>query len=132
MMESVAYALYDSFKLIVKSGRKINYPIVMNEGGAKSKLWRRIFTDVFNLPTVFLKNRTGAPYGNAILAGVSAKVFKDYAIARQKAEYVDLMEPISKNHERYMKYFRIYKQLYQHLKKDFLDLAELRNQQLEN
>jgi xylulokinase len=127
MMESVVYALYDSFTLIGKSGRKINYPVVLNEGGTKNKLWRRIITDVFNIPTVFLKSRTGAPYGDAIIAGVSTKIFKDYKIAKQKAEYIDLMEPIEKNHIRYMEYFKVYKQLYKHVKKDFLDLAELRN-----
>ena len=46
MMESVAYALYDSFCLIKEKRKLINYPIVLNEGGAKSKLWRRIITDL--------------------------------------------------------------------------------------
>ena len=62
MMESVAYALYDSFRIIKNIGRKINYPIVLNEGGAKSVLWRRIITDVFNVPTVLLKRREGATF----------------------------------------------------------------------
>ena len=127
MMEGVAYALYDSFTLIVNSGMKINYPIVMNEGGAKNKLWRRIITDVFNIPTVFVKNRTGAPYGDAILAGVAVKIFKDFTIAREKAEYIDPLDPIEKNHDHYMEYFKIYKNLYKHVKQDFKDLAELRN-----
>ncbi|MDD4188790.1 MAG: FGGY family carbohydrate kinase, partial [Eubacteriales bacterium] len=70
-MESVAYALYDSFRIIKDTGRKINYPIVLNEGGARSKVWRRIITDVFDIPTVLVKSRAGAPYGDAILAGVS-------------------------------------------------------------
>jgi len=37
MMEGVAYALYDSYLIIEKSVRKINLPIVFNEGGAKAK-----------------------------------------------------------------------------------------------
>ena len=99
----------------------------MNEGGAKNKLWRRIITDVFNIPTVFVKNRTGAPYGDAILAGVATKIFKDFTIAREKAEYIDPMDPIEKNHDHCMEYFKIYKNLYKHVKQDFKDLAELRN-----
>ena len=55
MMEAVAYALYDSYQLIITSGLDINYPIVLNEGGAVSKLWRQIITDVFNVPTVLVK-----------------------------------------------------------------------------
>lgn len=65
MMEAVAYALYDSFRLIRDSGLPIQYPIVLNEGSCKSRLWRRIITDVFNVP-VLLKRRTGAPFGDAI------------------------------------------------------------------
>lgn len=130
-MEAVAYALYDSFRLIVDSGKKLRYPLVLNEGGAKSKLWRRIITDVFNVPTVMLKSRTGAPFGDAVLAAVAEGTFKDYAITRERAEYVDLMEPNEKTHTRYMKYFKLYKDIYEHLKTDFKKLSDLQNGQTE-
>lgn len=126
MLEGVAYALYDSFRILKDSGIQINYPLVMNEGGAKSKLWRRIITDVLNVPTVFVKNRVGAPYGDALLAAVATGYFKDYSIAKEKAEYIDPMEPDQENHDRYMKYFAIYKNLYQHVREDYKDLARLR------
>ena len=54
-------------------------------------------TDV-QYPDSTLKNRLGAPYGDAILAG-SIRLFKDYSIAQQKAELIELMEPSKKNHE---------------------------------
>ncbi len=126
-MEAVAYALYDSFRTIKEAGRKINYPIILNEGGAKSRVWRKIITDVFGAPTVIIKNRTGAPYGDAILAGVSVGIFDDFSIAKQKAEYIDRMEPDMENHNLYMEYFKIYKSIYTHIKPDFRSLAELRN-----
>lgn len=127
MMEAVAYSLYESFLIIQKNHSKINLPIVLNEGGAKSELWRRIITDVFNVPTVFVKNRVGAPFGDAILAGVATGIFKDFSIAKEKAEYVDRLDPIKENHDLYMDYFKVYKNLYEHVKTDFADLAELRN-----
>jgi ribulokinase len=126
MMESVAFALYDSFKIIRDSGKKINTPIVLNEGGAKSNLWRGIITDVFNIPTVLVKRRTGAPYGDAILAGVATGVFTDFSVAKQWTEYVDLMEPDAKNHAVYQEYFGLYKNIYNHLKGDFVTLSDLR------
>lgn len=129
VMESVAYALYDSFRIIKQTGKKMNYPIVLNEGGAKSKLWRRIITDVFNVPTVLVKNRVGAPYGDGILAGVASGIFKDYEIAKQKAEYIELIEPKKSNHDLYMEYFKIYKNIYDHLKNDFLDLYNLNSRE---
>jgi xylulokinase len=127
MMEAVAYALYDSYRLIKDAGLKINYPIILNEGGAVSKLWRQIITDVFNVPTVLVKRRTGAPFGDAILAGVATGVFKDFSVAKEWAEYIDEMTPSQANHERYMEYFTLYKQIYEHVKEDFRDLAQLRN-----
>ncbi len=122
MMEGVAFGLYDNFLIMKEKGITVNAPIILNEGGAKSKLWRRIITDVFNVPTAFVENRVGAPYGDAILAGVSVGIFPDFSIAKQKANYIDRMEPIAENHEKYMDYFAIYKNIYSHLKQDFVDL----------
>lgn len=126
MMESVAYALYDSFMIIRDSGKKINQPIVLNEGGAKSNLWRRIITDVFNVPTVLVKRRTGAPYGDAILAGVATGVFPGFHVAKEWTEYIDRMEPDNGNHKVYQEYFGLYKKVYGHLKDDFASLSVLR------
>lgn len=122
-MEGVTFAMYNSFQIIQERSSKINLPIVLNEGGARNRLWRRIITDVFNVPTVFVKSRIGAPMGDAILAGVAVGVFKDFSIARAKAEYVDPMEPVAENHERYMEYYRLFGDLYSHLKRDFEQLA---------
>ncbi len=127
MMEAVAYALYDSYQLIITSGLEINYPLVMNEGGAVSELWRQIITDVFNVPTVLVKRRTGAPYGDAIVAGVATGIFPDYSVAKEWAEYVAPMEPIPGNHEVYMDYFGVYKQLYESVKDDYRALAAVRD-----
>lgn len=129
MMEGVAYGLYENIRLMMDKGIKINAPIILNEGGAKSKLWRRIITDVFNMPTAFVENRVGAPLGDAILAGVSAGVFKDFSIAREKARYIDYMEPDAQTHALYMKYFAVYQNVYRHLKGDFVDLYNIVNGQ---
>jgi len=127
MMESVAYAMYDSFRLIKETGQKMNLPLVLNEGGAKSLLWRRIITDTFNVPTALVRRRTGAPYGDAILAGVASGAFKDFSVAKEWAEYIEPMEPDLRNHELYMAYFALYKNLYNHVKQDYRDLAVLRD-----
>lgn len=125
-MEGVAYAMYDSFRLIKDSGRKLNLPIVMHEGGAKSKLWRQIITDVFNTPTVLTKRRTGAPFGDAFLAGVATNYYHDFYKCKELVEYVDLMEPNEKNHLKYMEYFDIYKKIYINIKDQFKELAIIR------
>lgn len=112
-------AAYRQYRAILAQGIQSKGPIVMNEGGAKSALWRRIFTDVFGHPTVMLKNRTGAPYGNAILAGVSTGYLPDYSVAAQWAEYIDAMEPDPKTHAMYQDYFTLFCSVYEHLKEDY-------------
>lgn len=127
MMEAVGYALYDSYRLIKEARLKINYPIVFHEGGTVSKLWRKIITDIFNVPTVLVKRRTGAPLGDAILAGVATGILKDFSVAKEWVEYIEPVEPSQENHDRYMEYFGLYKQLYEHVKEDFKALAQLRD-----
>ncbi len=127
MMEGVAYAMYDSFHLIQQAGLPANFPMVLNEGGAVSKLWRQIITDVFNVPTAMVKRRAGAPFGDAVLAGVATGLFEDFSVAREWAEYIEPMEPNQENHERYMAYFDLYKRIYNHVKDDFVTLAQLRD-----
>ncbi len=127
MMESVAYALWHSYEIIRHDLGTLNFPIVMNEGGAKSTLWRQIITNVFNQPTVLLENRIGAPYGDCLLAGKAVGMFPDYSIAREKAEYIEPMEPDQELHERYMDYYAIYRALYENLRERFVDLAALRH-----
>ena len=127
MMEAVAFAMYDSFDLIREAGLKVNYPMVLNEGGAVSRLWRKIISDVFNVPIVLVKRRTGAPFGDAILAGVATGAFPDFSVAKQWVEYVEPMEPDEANHRRYMEYFGLYKSIYEHVKEDFRALARIRD-----
>lgn len=127
MMEGVAYAMYDNFRLVQEANLRVNYPMILNEGGAVSRLWRRIITDVFGIPTAMVKRRTGAPFGDAILAGVATGVFKDFSVAKEWAEYVEPLEPDMGNHRLYQDYFKLYKRIYEHLKDDFAELAKLRS-----
>lgn len=126
-MEGVAYAMYQNYTLIEKAGLQMNLPLILNEGGAVSRLWRRIITDVFGVRTVMVKRRTGAPFGDAVLAGVATGVFRDFRITKQWTEYVDPLEPDDATHRLYHDYFELYKKLYIDLKDDFARLAELRS-----
>lgn len=126
MMEAVAYALCHNFQLVREAGLTVNYPMILNEGGAVSRLWRRIITDVLGIPTAMVGGRAGAPYGDAILAGVATGLFPDFSVARQWAQYVEPMEPDEGAHRLYQEYFTLYKNLYAHVRDDFKELARLR------
>jgi len=127
LMEGVAYAMYENFVLIQKAGLRTNLPLILNEGGAVSRLWRGIITDVFGVRTAMVKRRTGAPFGDAVLAGVATGVFSDFLVTKQWAEYVDHLEPNDGNHRLYQDYFRLYRKLYTDLKDDYEQLAAIRD-----
>lgn len=126
MMEGVAFAMYDSFRLIRNAGLKVHYPMVLNEGGAVSSLWRKIVADVFDVPIVLAKRRTGAPFGDALLAGVAVGVLEDFSVARRWFQAVEPIEPDPAAHRRYMELFSVYKSVYEHLRPDFVELARVR------
>ncbi len=126
-MEAVAYAMYDSFRLIRQSGLAINLPLVLNEGGAVSRLWRQIIADVFDVPIVLVQRREGAPFGDALLAGVATGRLPGLDIARRWTTYVEPIEPDPARHRLYEEHYGLYKQLYEHLKDDFRALAALRS-----
>jgi ribulokinase len=65
---------------------------------------------------------------SSILAGVGTGIFKDFSIGKEKAEFIDRMDPISANHDRYMEYHQLYRRLYSHIQEDFVTHARLREQ----
>ena len=122
-MEGTGYSFRNNFNIIKKSGIKINLPIVMSEGGARSRLWRQIVCDMLEIPGVYMKNSSGAPLGNAMLAGVGVGIFKDFNISKKWIEIGDRVEPDIKNTEIYKKYFPLFLELYKRNKDLYKELA---------
>lgn len=124
-MEGVAHALFYSYSVLQRTGLPSSHPLVFNEGGARSEVWRRIITDVFGVPTAKVQDRGGAPFGDAILAGVGVGTFEDFTVAKHGAEYGQHLEPDARNHELYMEYFDVYRGLYGDVQGRFVQLQEL-------
>jgi xylulokinase len=126
IMEGTGYALRNNFIMIKNSGIKINLPMVLSEGGAKSKLWRQIVCDMLEVPVVYMKSSTGAPVGNAILAGVGVGVFKDFSVAKKWIKIGDRIEPDPAATEIYKKYYPIFLEMYERNKELYEKLAEVK------
>ena len=74
VLEGVAFSLRDTFEIMKAMG--IRAPIVrINGGGAKSKLWCKIISDVLNVKVEKLNTDEGPAYGAAILAAVGSGRF---------------------------------------------------------
>ena len=124
MMEGVGYAVRHNFELMQASGVKMQFPIVLCEGGARSSLWRQIIADILNVECAFAPSSQGAPVGDAVLAGVGVGIFKNYDLAKNLVHCGEKSTPNPQHHARYMKLYAVYRNLYPALKSQYLDLAE--------
>lgn len=124
-MEGVAYALNHSLSVLLMGGLDISWPLVLNEGGARSEVWRRIVTDVLGVPTVVPTSPLGAPVGDAILAGVAVGELEGFSVAKKWVRYGSTLEPDPWAHERYLQFYDIYRGIYDDTKARSSQLAEV-------
>jgi len=125
VLEGISYSQYDCLNLMKDLGITSN-KVVLFGGGARSKLWRQIISDIFDTRIVTLNVEEGPSYGAAILAGVGAGIYKNVKEATKKIIREDIeIDPIAEDTSKYAKYYKVYQSLYGSLKGDFekLDLA---------
>jgi xylulokinase len=112
ILEGVAFSLRDTFALF----EEIQVPVKsirLGGGGARSKLWRQIQTDVYGHEVEIVEAEEGAAYGAAILAGVGAKIWPTVDDACEAV--VSVAERVQPNpqsvaalNEAYRRYRRMY------------------------
>ena len=123
-MEGAGYALLHNFDLMRDSGLKMSLPLVLSEGGASNPLWRQIIADILNVEGVFAETSGGAPVGNAVAAGVGVGVFKDYNVVKDWVKLGAKSVPNPERHERYMRLYAVFRDLYPALKDHFVEVAK--------
>jgi xylulokinase len=112
ILEGVAFSLRDTFTLF----EEIQVPVKsirLGGGGARSKLWRQIQTDVYGREVEIVEAEEGAAYGAAILAGVGANIWPTVddackAVVRVAERVQPKPESVAAMNEAYRRYRRIY------------------------
>lgn len=119
VLEGVAYSLKDCLELNKNIGLTVDQ-IRISGGGAKSKFWKQILADIFNVELVTLNSTEGAPYGAALLAAAGTGTFNSVAEACEKCiKKESITEPVKENTEIYKDYYEVYRNLYPALKPSF-------------
>ena len=123
VLEGVSFGLLDSLELIKGLGVPIEQ-VRASGGGARSRLWRQIQSDVFGTELTLVNVTEGAAYGAALLAGVGVRTFSsvDEAVART-VKVTDRTLPIPDNVKQYQALYPIYHALYPILKPTFQALT---------
>jgi xylulokinase len=123
LLEGVAYGLEHHLHIIRDAGVPLRR-IVATGGGARSRLWTQIISDVTGLPQTVIAPSNSA-LGAAFLAGKALGIFDHISDVRLWARPEREVHPRDDVHELYQRYYAIYRRLYEQTKEEMHDLARL-------
>ena len=106
--EGVAFAMLDCYSHMPLPVKRI----VVCGGGAKSAVWCQIFADAVGMEITTIKGEElgarGVMMNNAVVQGI----YSDYNEAVNKIVQVDkVYKPVPENHEQYLKFYDLYKDI---------------------
>ncbi|MCL4415277.1 MAG: FGGY-family carbohydrate kinase, partial [Actinobacteria bacterium] len=122
VMEGVAFSQRDCYEIIRKKGFDIKN-IVISGGGAKSKLWCQIYSDVFNSRITKMSSEEGPSLGMCILGAVSLGIYD--SIGKASKKFFREENTFNMNEENvsiYDELYGIYHDLYSKLKDSFFKI----------
>lgn len=123
LLESTGYALRQHIEIARELGIDIKR-IVAVDGGARSKLWRQIISDIIEMPQQYVSKAAGAPYGDAFLAGVAVKIFRKPEEIREYITIDEETKPNPENSKTYNQLYKIYLDLYPKLRENMHKLTK--------
>ncbi|MDR3242427.1 MAG: xylulokinase [Clostridiales Family XIII bacterium] len=125
VMEGVSYSQRQCIDVLRSMG-VLTGEILATGGGARSPLWRQMLADLFECPVATVENSEGSALGAAILAGVGTGLYANLSSACENIIKVgDLRRPVAANTEAYEPYYRLYREIYPQLTRQFRKLAAL-------
>jgi xylulokinase len=125
ILEGTAFALRHNLDIAARAGVGVD-EIRSVGGGAKSALWSQIKADVTGIPIAVPAASVGAPFGDALLAGMGLGWYPDIrAAARTLIRIERRYEPDAAKHERYTALYAVFRDLYVHLRGDFERAANI-------
>jgi xylulokinase len=123
VLEGTAFAMLHNIEVARAAGVPVN-EIRSVGGGARSPLWNQIKADVTGLPVLLPQAGVGAPFGDAMLAGLGAGMFTDlHRAVAERVRIAAIFEPNPETHVRYQAIYPHFRSIYAHLRQDFDDMA---------
>lgn len=77
-------------------------------GGARSRIWKKIVSEIIRIPQHYYPSSAGA-IGGAMLAGYALRAFNLKEIANYRAANLELPSDIENNERAYERNFKLYK-----------------------
>lgn len=109
ILEGVAMSLIDCKEYLLSKGYAVPDTAFIIGGGANSDIWRQIIADALGITLIKTENNDSS-FGSAMLAGISAGFFNDYADAISRCSVViGKTTPNEENTKKYKEIFAKYK-----------------------
>ena len=125
VIEGVSYSLYSCLEVLDEVGVTTS-DMALCGGGGKSRFWHEMIADVYGKNVKTMLSNEGASLGAAILGGVAAGVYSSVADGCEKAvKEKGGISPNAEKHGEYMKYYKVYKDIYPGVKSCFKDLKNI-------
>ena len=124
ILEGIGYAIKQHIEIAKELGIEVR-EIRAVDGGAKSRLWRKIVSDITGIKQLYSKKMLGAPIGDAFLAGVGVGVFRRFSDIRGLIDEFEVTTPDKKLFEFYDRLFKIYLEIYKETERHFNIINQL-------
>lgn len=116
VMEGVAFNFRDVFELLAGLGARA-VRLRIGGGGSRSDLWQQIMADVLGPQLDVLDELEASALGAAVIAGVGAGVFRDFATACSAMVRIRrTVSPDPGRRQLYDDYYAVYRQVYPHVR----------------
>jgi len=123
-LEGIAYAMRYSLEVAAAAGMPLKR-VLLVDGGAKSRLWRSILTDVTGSAMTYIAQNPGAPLGDALLAGVGTGTLEGYHVINEWLEAGEVIRPDAARSKTYDRYYALYRQVYEANRGVFKALSDI-------
>jgi xylulokinase len=118
-MEGTAMEMRLNADVVQKYGIRVKSTVATG-GGANSKTWLQIKSDIQNIPVTILRSSEGGLCGCALLQAVALGGSKNLEEAKEVfVRYVKEFTPNAEKHAAYENQYKKYKKLYNTLKEMF-------------
>jgi xylulokinase len=131
ILEGTAFALRHNVEVAQQAGVSLT-EIRSVGGGTRSRLWNQIKADVLGLPILLPRTSVGAPFGDAVLVGLGLGLYADVRQALREMIHLQARyEPDPQNHALYQELYQLFRNIYEHLRSDFDQMAAIMNHRKE-
>ena len=125
ILEGTVFALRHNIEVATHAGNAIS-ELRSVGGGTKSAVWNQLKADILGIPVRLPEASVGAPFGDAVIAGLGAGVYQDARRAvRGMVRIKTTYEPNAATRQYYDDLYGAYRRLYERLIPEFEHLARI-------